>query len=136
MTCWSQGNQQLHHWIWKIKNWPHVNCDSDLLLTNVATASRLIGELEAISKTIGHQKQLHTLETVLSENAMETSALESDILRLNSVRTSIRKQIGLPVEKDDWDTRAYGLITMLLDARGRAGEPLTTERLFGWHTSM
>ena len=52
------------------------------------------------------------------------------------MRASIRKQLGLPVEREDWDARADGLVSVLLDARLPHNRPLTEERLFGWHSAL
>lgn len=76
------------------------------------------------------------LERVLADDAIETAAIEGEILRRSSVRSSIRRKIGLPVGQDDWDERTDGLISMLLDARDRDPKPLTTERLLGWHAAL
>lgn len=69
------------------------------------------------------------LERVLADDAVESAAIEGEILRRSSVRSSIRKRIGLPVDQEDWDDRADGLIAMLLDAKDQDSKPLTTERL-------
>jgi hypothetical protein len=40
------------------------------------------------------------------------------------------------VEREDWDERAGGLVSVLLDARLQKQQPLTEERLFGWHAAL
>lgn len=127
---------QTNHWIWQDHEWPKFSYEADQLLKDIGTASRLIGELEAISRTISGQERMAALERVLADDAIETAAIEGEILRRSSVRTSIRKRIGLPVEQEDWDARADGLVAMLLDARNQDPKPLTTERLLGWHAAL
>ena len=127
---------QTNQWIWQHKNWPNFSFDADQLLTNVGSASQLIGELQAISRSMSGQERMAALESVLADDAIETAAIEGEILRRSSVRCSIRKRIGLPVDQEDWDDRADGLITMLLDARDQAPKPLTTERLLSWHAAL
>ena len=127
---------QTNQWIWEHKNWPKFTLDADKLLSDVGTASQLIGELQAISHSISDQERLGTLERVLADDAIETAAIEGEILRRSSVRSSIRKRIGLPVEQKDWDDRADGLIAMLFDARDRKSTPLTEARLIGWHAAL
>lgn len=127
---------QTTHWIWEHKEWPQFTFDADKLLADLVTASQFIGELEAISRSISKHERLAALERVLADDAIETAAIEGEILRRSSVRSSIRKRIGLPVEQEDWDDRADGLIAMLLDARDRKPSPLTEERLLSWHASL
>lgn len=127
---------QTNQWIWQHKDWPKFSYDADQLLKYIGTASQLIGELEAISRTISGQERMAALERVLADDAIETAAIEGEILRRSSIRASIRKRIGLPVEQEDWDDRADGLVAMLFDARNQDPKPLTTERLFGWHAAL
>jgi len=127
---------QTNQWLWEHKDWPNFTFDADQLLTDLGTASQLIGELEAISRSISGQERMVALERVLADDAIETAAIEGEILRRSSVRSSIRKRIGLPVEQEDWDDRADGLIAMLFDARDQNPKPLTTERLLSWHAAL
>ncbi|MCP3888623.1 MAG: Fic family protein [Desulfobulbaceae bacterium] len=127
---------QTNQWIWEHEDWHKFTFEADKLLTDLGTASQLIGKLDAISQSISGEEKMATLERVLTDDAIETAAIEGEILRRSSVRSSIRKRIGLPVEKEDWDDRADGLIAMLFDARNRKPTPLTKERLFGWHAAL
>jgi len=127
---------QTNQWILQHKDWPEFSFDADQLLTDLGTASQLIGELENISRTISGQERIAASERVLADDAIETAAIQGKILRRSSVRTSIRKRIGLPVDHEDWDDRADGLVAMLFDARNRESKPLTPERLFGWHAAL
>jgi Fic family protein len=128
---------QLHHsWIWQQKDWPEFYYDSGILLPHISSASRLIGALTAICQTLSDTERLDARERVLADDAMETAAIEGEILRRSSVRASIRKRLGLSVECEDWDERADGLVSVLLDARLQKQQPLTEERLFGWHAAL
>jgi Fic family protein len=40
------------------------------------------------------------------------------------------------VERKDLDERADGLVSVLLDARSQKQQPVTEERLFGWHAAL
>ena len=127
---------QTHQWIWQYRNWPHFSFQADHLLTDLGEASKMIGALETISRSISDQENTAALERVLSDDAMETSAIEGEILRRSSVRCSIRKRLGLPIEQDDQDLRTDGLIAMLFDARNQAQKPLTPARMLGWHAAL
>lgn len=128
--------QSTHSWIWQQKEWPEFCYDSDILLPKISNVSRLIGELTAICQTLSNSVRLDAQERVLADDAMETAAIEGELLRRSSVRASIRKRLGLPVEQEDWDVRVDGLVSVLLDARSQQKQPLTEERLFGWHSAL
>ncbi|VAW39089.1 Fic domain protein, PA0574 type, partial [hydrothermal vent metagenome] len=128
--------QSHHSWIWQQKNWPEFYYDSGVLLSQIGTVSRLIGGLTAICQTLMDTERLNARERVLVDDVMETAAIEGEILQRNSARVSIRKRLGLPVEHEDWDARTDGLVSVLLDARLQKQQPLTEERLSGWHTAL
>lgn len=125
-----------HLWIWQQKDWPNFYYDSGVLLPEISTVSRLMGGLTAICRTLSEVERLSARERVLADDAMETAAIEGEILCRSSVRASIRKQLGLPVENEDWDARADGLVSVILNARLQRNQPLTEERLFGWHAAL
>jgi len=127
---------QKNQWIWQNSSWPVFYYDASALLADIGVVSRLAGGLEAIYRTLNNEEQINVQERVLADDAMETSAIEGEVLRRSSVRASIRKQLGLPVEVDDWDAHADGLVSMLLDARDRSQQALTEERLLGWHAAL
>lgn len=127
---------QTNQWIWEHNEWPEFTFDANSILSDLGVASQLIGELEAISRSISAQERMAAWERVLADDAIETAAIEGEILRRSSVRSSIRKRIGLPVEQEDWDDRADGLIAMLFDARDQKPSPLTEERLLSWHAAL
>lgn len=128
--------QSTHSWIWQQKDWPEFYYDSAILLPKISNVSRLIGGLTAICQTLSDAERLDAQERVLADDVMETAAIEGEILRRSSVRASIRKRLGLPVELEDWDVRADGLVSVLLDARLQKKQLLTEGRLFGWHSAL
>jgi Fic family protein len=127
---------QTNHWIWQHRDWPAFSYDAGVLLADVGAVSRLAGRLEAISCALNDVEHVSVQEQVLTDDAMETSAIEGQILRRSSVRASIRRRLGLPEDAPDRDTQADGLVAMLLDARNNPGPPLTEERLCAWHAAL
>jgi len=127
---------QTNHWIWQHRNWPAFSYDASVLLADIGAVSRLAGRLETISCTLNNDEQVRVQEQVLADDAMETSAIEGQVLRRSSVRASIRRRLGLPEDAADWDAQADGLVAMLLDARNKPDRSLTEERLCAWHAAL
>jgi Fic family protein len=107
-----------------------------LLLPRLGVLNRLIGALEITSRTIAGEALLDARERVLTDDALETSAIEGEILQRSSVRASIRKRLGLPINQDDSNRHTDGLVAMLMDARQSADLPLTEKKLFAWHAAL
>jgi Fic family protein len=76
------------------------------------------------------------LETVVAE-AMETSAIEGEMLNAQSVRSSAARRLGLEAGGfPSLDRVVDGVVEMVLDATENWREPLTPDRLFGWHAAI
>ncbi|MBU2539002.1 MAG: DUF4172 domain-containing protein, partial [Proteobacteria bacterium] len=127
---------QTNHWIWQHRNWPAFTYDASVLLADIGAVSRLAGRLDTIYRTLNNEEQMTVQEQVLADDAMETSAIEGEVLRRSSVRASIRRRLGLSGESADWDAQADGLVSLLLDARSKQHQPLTEERLCNWHAAL
>jgi len=124
------------HWIWQRRNWPAFTYDAGVLLADIGAVSRLAGRLDTIYRTLNNEEQMTVQEQVLADDAMETSAIEGEILRRSSVRASIRRRLGLSGDSEDYDAQADGLVSVLLDARNKQHQSLTKERLCGWHAAL
>ena len=75
---------------------------------------------------------------VLTEETIQSSAIEGVVLDPESVRSSIAKKLGLDVAglKEHKDRSIEGVVEMMLDATQRFNEPLTKKRLFAWHAHL
>lgn len=68
---------------------------------------------------------------------MKTSAIEGERLARDSVRSSVARRLGLEAAGlPAPDRHVEGLVDVLLDASSRWEEPLTAERLKGWHAAL
>jgi len=128
--------QTYQKWIWQHPDWVNFSYDLKQLLPELTNLSRLIGGLEVTCQTLAGEVLLDTQIQVLADDAIETSAIEGEIIRRSSVRASIRKQLGLPVEHDDSDIRSDGLVAMLMDVRNNTEQALTEEMLFAWQAAL
>jgi Fic family protein len=73
----------------------------------------------------------------LTDDVVKTSAIEGDVLNVQSVRSSIARRMGLDIGAvAPVDRNVEGVVEMVLDATTRAAEPLTVQRLFGWHAAL
>ena len=76
------------------------------------------------------------LET-LTEDVIQSSEIEGEHLDREQVRSSIARRLGMDVAGlVASDRNVEGVVEMMLDATQRYAEPLSTERLFGWHAAL
>ena len=68
---------------------------------------------------------------------MKTSEIEGELLDRDQVRSSLARHLGLEAGGlTRADRNVDGVVEMILDATGKFAEPLTQDRLFGWHSVL
>jgi len=81
-------------------------------------------------------RQRAVLQT-LTEDVVKTSEIEGEILDAEQVRSSISRRLGIEEGGlPPTDRRVEGVVELMLDATGRYDEPLTGQRIFGWHAAL
>jgi len=124
-------------YIYQKKEWPKMSWDAERLAGPLAGVrhrqGRLIGRMEGLGFSLRNEAVLQTLtEDVLKSNEIEGEKLDRD-----QVRSSIARRLGLDVGGlVAVDRHVEGVVEMMLDATGHYADPLTEERLFGWHAAL
>lgn len=128
----------MSHWIWQHKDWPHFFWDEKLLSSHLSSARLVQGKLLGIIHTINQQTARQMNAFVLADQSVDTSAIEGEHLNRDSVRSSIANRLGLKQVGINKPVDRYieGLLDMLLDATENYEQPLTLERLYGWHAAL
>jgi len=86
---------------------------------------------------LGFDLQLEAEFRATVEDVLKSSQIEGELLDLSSVRSSVARRLGLPQGgSSPSDRRVEGVVEMMLDAMHNHREPLTKERLFGWHAAL
>jgi Fic family protein len=73
----------------------------------------------------------------LTEEVIKSSEIEGELLDKDQVRSSIARRLGLDIGAlAAIDRDVEGVVEMMLDATQGYNQPLTAERLFGWHAAL
>ncbi len=124
-------------YIWQRKDWPEFRWDSEALLEPLSRLSHLHGQLNGRMSMLGFNEKCRSLLSAMTEDLICSSEIEGVMLNPNSVRSSIARRLG--IEDDGMlveDHYVEGLVDVMLDAVRNCREPLTDERLFGWHAAL
>ncbi len=119
------------------KDWPKMTWNTERLAGQLAGVrhrqGRLIGRMEGLGFSLRNEAVLQTLtEDVLKSNEIEGEKLDKD-----QVRSSVARRLGLDIGGlIPVDRHVEGVVEMILDATGHYTDPLTEERLFGWHAAL
>jgi Fic family protein len=120
-----------------LPDWPNFRWDQQRLANLVAAVrheqGRLIGRMEGLGFPLQQEAVLQTL----TEDVVKSSEIEGEKLDQSQVRSSIARRLGMDVGGVDVvDRQVEGVVEMMLDATRNYGQPLSSERLFGWHASL
>jgi Fic family protein len=124
-------------YLWQQPEWPTLTWDNQSLSTLLARVSRkqgrLLGKMEALGFELRDEAHLRTL----TEDVIKSSEIEGEELERDQVRSSIARRLGMDVAGlIRSDRNVDGVVEMMLDATSNFGDPLTEERLYGWHAAL
>ncbi len=126
-----------YSYIWQASDWPKWRYNLAALADPLARVSLaqglLVGRLSGISRTLRDQASL----IVLTKDVVNTSAIEGELLNIESVRSSIARRLGVDIgAMTPVDRQVEGVVEMVLDATLNSNAAVTRERLFSWHAAL
>jgi len=129
--------QIIKKWIWEHENYPNFSYDKELLSEKLKRVEYLRGLVSGIL-SLANKDELDELEiTNITNEIINTSQIEGEYLRRDSVRDSVAKAINKAyASSDDMSTRhTDNLAALMLDSH-QNGKPLSIQRLHGWHNAL
>lgn len=132
-------NHSMNHslYIWQREEWPDFKWDSGSILEPLSRVSRLHGLLNGRMSLLGFNDKNKSLLAAMTDELISTSGIEGITLNPDSVRSSIARRLGIDLDGMlAEDHYVEGLVDVMLDAIHNCREPLTDERLFGWHAAL
>jgi Fic family protein len=124
-------------YIHRLQEWPRFRWNRAKLAERLAAVrhqqGRLIGHMEGLGFVLRQEAQLQTL----TDDVVKTSEIEGEQLDAELVRSSIARRLGIDIGAlKPADRHVEGIVEMMLDATRNYQQPLTAERLVGWHASL
>ena len=123
--------------IWQLAGWPKLSMDAAAVATALLEASRAISRLHGRMELLDGSARDEALLITLTDNAVLSSAIEGEVLRADSVRSSLANRLGIETGvKTPANQKEEGVVQMTLDATRNAGKPLSAKRLYGWQACL
>ncbi len=127
----------MEKYIYENRQWPEFQWDTKVFSTLLASVrfkqGRLIGQME----NLGFQLQREANLMAMTEEVIKSSEIEGEVLDVAQVRSSIARKMGVSVAGIvPSDRQVDGVVEMMIDATQNFNQPLTEERLFGWHALL
>ena len=124
-------------YLWQRPDWPQWRFDAAALAAPLAEVHRAQGHLAGRMADLGLAQRDQATLQVLTQEVITTSAIEGERLDLDAVRSSMARKLGLDIGAlAPSDRHVDGVVDVVLDATRNFDQPLTPERLFGWHAAL
>jgi Fic family protein len=114
-------------------NWTNFVWNNDVIYPLLVKIRYLQGTLLGKMQNLGFESTLISLTL----DVVDSSKIEGEFLNPEHVRSFIANKLG--IENAEFTTVSRdveGIVNILLDATQNYANPLTEERLFGWHNSL
>ena len=124
-------------WIWEHSDYPNFKYDNSTLDTVLSEVSRNTGILEGTISTLNADSTTSIQLDAVTNEILASSEIEGEILNRDSVRSSVEKKLDetFDYSNDRSTHHTDGLVDILIDSSFNH-EPLTPERLHGWHNAL
>jgi Fic family protein len=124
-------------YIHELSDWTQFTWNRERLAEPLADIrhrqGRLLGHMEALGFNLRQEAILETL----TADVIKSSEIEGEKLDAEQVRSSLARRLGVDIGAlKPADRNVEGIVEMMLDATRNYSQPLTVERLFGWHASL
>ncbi len=129
--------RRIEKYIYQKPDWPHFFWNSEKLLTLLTEVrnlqGRIVGQMSVLGFALKNQANLE----ILTQDVLNSSEIEGEILDKNQVRSSIARRLGLDVSGlVSSDRNVDAVVEVMIDATKNFDQPLTRERICGWHNTL
>jgi Fic family protein len=124
-------------YLWGNSDWPQWRFEHEALIEPVNRINHLLGELIGRLQDVNQAQRDAMHLAALTDDVVKTSAIEGERLSVVSVRSSLARRLGVDIGAlAPVDRHVEGVVEMVLDATGQCEQPLSKERLYGWHAAL
>lgn len=124
-------------YIWQEEKWPYFTWNNEPIARLLAVVHQELGKLSGIVSMFGFEQKTNTFLDAITQEIVNSAEIEGEVLNHDSVRSSVARQLGLPYAGlPRIDHYVEGVVQVMVDATQHAQQPLTDERLFGWHAAL
>ena len=124
-------------YIHQTPNWPHFSWDKDRISAKLAHVNKAAGYLAGRLSAIGFDAQMNAAVETLTHDILASSEIEGVVLNSDQVRSSVARRMGVHIVGDVEPSHYIeGVVEMMMDATSKYAQPLTDDRLFGWHNCL
>jgi Fic family protein len=124
-------------YIYEYPNWTNFSWQETVINSIFGEVRNLQGKINGQMSTLGFATKEEATLTTLTLDVIKSSEIEGEKLDYDQVRSSIARRLGINIAGLVQANRnVEGVVEMMLDATQNYQKPLTSKRLFGWHSAL
>jgi Fic family protein len=124
-------------YIYQYNSWPNFTWRESCINSLFGEVRNLQGLIIGQMNTLGFATKEEATLTTLTLDIIKSSEIEGEKLDYHQVRSSIARRLGINIAGlVHTERNVEGIVEMMLDATQNYQNPLTTDRLFGWHSAL
>jgi Fic family protein len=124
-------------YIYEYPNWTKFSWQETVINSIFGEVRNLQGKINGQMSTLGFATKEEATLTTLTLDVIKSSEIEGEKLDYDQVRSSIARRLGINIAGLVQANRnVEGVVEMMLDATQNYQKPLTSKRLFGWHSAL
>ena len=117
--------------------WPGLYWRQEGLVDRLAAVRHRQGRLMGQMVALGFDLRQAAFLKTLTDDVVSSSEIEGEILDPAQVRSSVARRLGMDIGGlSRVDHSIDGVVELTLDATQRCDQPLTEDRLLGWHAAL
>jgi len=120
-------------WNWQLPDWPNFTWEPARLARAETLFAEGAGMVIGSSKHLDDASREVLIVEIMSHEAMDTSAIEGEVLDRDSVQSSIRRQLGFSSDRRGVDPAEAGIAEMMVALYRSLADPLDHDTLCAWH---
>jgi len=124
------------HWNWQRVDWPEFRFERSKLDSLEAEFLHRSGVFSGCIRHIDEDDQEQITVDLISEEALNTSEIEGEILNRDSLQSSIRRNFGLATDNRKIPPAEHGIAQMMVELYRDFDAPMSDALLFRWHSSL
>lgn len=123
-------------WNWQQNDWGNFRFDAHALAAWEQRFAHATGRLLGAFAHLSPDEQTLLNVEWVSNEALQTSAIEGEYLNRDSVQSSIRRQFGLQNDARRVSPAEFGIAEMMVDLYTHFQQPLSDTMLCHWHAML
>ena len=131
------GLVDMPEYIYQRRNWTDFTWQNAAVSAALGEVRLLQGNILGLIRSLGFSSKEERNLDALTVDVQKSSEIEGEKLDYEQVRSSVARRLGMNTAGLVPSPRNVdGVVEMMLDATQNYCDPLTEERLFGWHAAL